>query len=412
MCVVAYAQEEGTWQGQKPPQQTAKDAASQVEVSEFMVRDTGGSGGMFGQGDIRRNLLDVAFWTDGMHGAACGTAGAFYTEDGGLTWKRIRQRPRKEYGDKEGLGVQYYCVELAGPREIWVAEGKHPRIGRHLWHSTDAGQSWEDVSQRFPGPFKSVSDLVVRGQDIWLLAGDHWTYSYRSDDGGKTWQKLGVLPGTLNSHQYAAIPASAPHDRLETISVLGDVRRQDGSREIVLARTDDGGKNWRRIDLPKDLPPAQYGVANYRIAFATPEVGMIGLPAAGLRFPKHGVFEKDPGATASVLVTADGGATWTRRDLPNEELEITALWMDPANSEHALAGVWNKFLVQNGGPRNGPALYETFDGGQSWGVAVRGNPQINAIFGLDSRQVWAVGNAEGFVANDVVAILSEPGGEK
>jgi alpha-galactosidase len=51
---------------------------------------------------------------------------------------------------------------------------------------------------------------VYRRDDFVLLAGGHWSFSYRSDDGGKTWQKLGVLPGTSNSHQYAAISQVTP----------------------------------------------------------------------------------------------------------------------------------------------------------------------------------------------------------
>ena len=72
----------------------------------------------------------------------------------------------------------------------------------------------------------------------------------------------------------------------------------------------------------------------------------------------------------------------------------------------------NGFQGQHGQPRMGPALYETFDAGKSWVVVLRGNPQINAIIGLDGRRVWAVGNKEGFTQNDVVAILNEPGGER
>src|SRR5690606_36171777 len=117
----------------------------------------------------------------------------------------------------------------------------------------------------------------------------------------------------------------------------------------------------------------------YRIAFATPEVGMIGMPAPGLKHLKHGVWKKNPGVTASVLVTTDGGDTWAQRDLPGEELLVTALWGAPDDPRHFFAGVWNGFLAQKGGPRNGPALYETFDGGSHWLVAIHGKPQINAI---------------------------------
>jgi hypothetical protein len=53
-------------------------------------------------------------------------------------------------------------------------------------------------------------------------------------------------------------------------------------------------------------------------------------------------------------------------------------------------------------------LYETLDGGENWIVVLQGAIQINAITGFDHQRVWAVGNVEGFAANDVVAILEQP----
>lgn len=402
------SQAAGQWQGSAPPPLSDKEVQVQQRVSQFLVLNTGGSGGMFGQGDIRRNLLDVAFWHDGQHGAACGDAGAFYTADGGLSWRRIREDPREKYS--EAKGVTYDFVAVSGSQEIWLVEVQRPRRGRHLWYTTNAGKTWEDVAEQLPGKFRSVSDLVVRGPHIWLLAGGYWRFSYRSDDGGRTWQRLSVLSGTNITHHSVAVPNSTPFDELKTAYVLGLADGKSGQRVPALVRTDDRGRTWRRIDLPlaATLPK---DIHRYRIAFATPEAGMIALPAPGLNFVGKGAWEKNPGATANVLVTTDGGQSWTRRELPDEELAVSALWLNPDDPLHAFAGVWNGFVAQKGGPRDGPALYETFNGGQTWTTAIRGQPQINAIFGLDSRRVWAVGNQEGFQENDVVAIIEEPDGK-
>ncbi len=392
----------GQWHGSMPKSAPAESPSAQERVSRFLVRDTGGSGGMFGHGDLRQKLLDVAFWKDGRHGAACGAAGAFYTDDGGLTWKRIRQHPRNEYPDEKG--VLYYAVELSGPREIWLTEGKHPHQARHLWHSTDAGRTWEDAASRFPSELETDWDLLARGQHVWLLGGWAPKASYRSDDGGKTWLRLELPEGF---EPFTAVtPASEPIDKLQTVYLLGAVTL-DGNRLPQLLSSDDAGKTWRDMALPEpqELPLVFHRCA---IAFATPETGMLGLDAKGYRTTGFGRWEKPPGTSASVLVTEDGGKTWARRYLPNEELTITALWLDPSDPQHALAGVWNGFVGQNGGPRRGPALCETLDGGEHWNIAVRGGVEFSAIAGLDSRRVWAVGDLIGFGSNDVVAILTEP----
>lgn len=375
-------------------------------ASQWMVLDTGGSGGMRGQGDLRADLKDVSFWHDGKHGAACGSAGAFYSNDGGLTWRRIRQHPQKEYTQEQC--IIYYQIELSGPKEIWLAEGKHPYIGRHLWHSTDAGETWEDAAVRFPGKFESVWDLLARGQHVWLLGGWAPQASYRSDDGGKTWSKM-VLPKDFEPYK-AVTPTSEPVDELNTVYLLGAVK-EGRNRWPRLLRSDDGGKNWREIALPEpEKLPWEFSRAT--IPFATPDSGMIGLQARGLKYVSHGVWEKETGAGAAVLVTSDGGKNWCLRNLPNEELLISSLWMDPEDTAHAFAGVWNGFVSQQGGPRNGTALYETFDGGLNWRASLRGSKQINAIFGLDTRRVWAVGDIPGFAANDLVAILEKSGKDK
>ena len=378
--------------------------------STFTVLDTGGSGGMFGQGDIRRDLRDVAFWSDGLRGVTCGPAGVFYTRDGGLSWERIRQQGNDDYPDERGV-ITYYDIALVSPTEIWLAEGKHPNEGRRLLHSTDGGTTWEDAAERFPGPYKSAWGLLARGQNVWVLGGWNPEASYRSDDGGATWKLLNLPKGVQPFH--AVTPADAPHDALhalQTVYLYGSRRLVGGQRNPELYRSDDAGATWVPIPLPPEATKL-YQLARDNIAFATRECGMIALPAEGLKLASNNVLEKAPGASASVLVTTDGGQTWTHRFLPNEEMAVTALWLDPTAPAHAFAGVMNGFQAQHGAPRLGPALYETFDAGLTWIAVVRGDSQINAITGLDSRRVWAVGNKEGFVANDVVAILTEPGGK-
>jgi photosystem II stability/assembly factor-like uncharacterized protein len=361
-------------------------------ASQWLVLDTGGSGGMFGQGDIRHNLVDVSFWTDGQHGAACGDAGAFYTSDGGISWKRIRLHPRKQYAPE--TGVRYYAVEMGGPTEIWIAEGKHPAQGRHLWHSTNAGQDWEDAADRLPGDFESVWDLLVRGNHVWLLGGWAPQSSYRSADGGRSWSRL-ALPEGLEPFR-AITPNCDPLDRLGVVYLLGAVR--SGPLRIPhLLRGDDAGKTWREIALPENL---SWEFSRSAASFATADKGWIGLVPRGLKSVSHGVWRKDPHTNPAVLYTEDGGITWEHRALPGNEWYITSLCL--LESGHGFAAVWNAFLKDPGGPRNGAALYETFDAGRTWAVTLQGKKHFNALFALDERHVWAAGDVPGFAKNDLV----------
>ncbi|MFH1920747.1 MAG: YCF48-related protein [Planctomycetota bacterium] len=325
--------------------------------------DTGGSGGMFGQGDVRYRLLDVCFWNRDI-GWTCGVAGAFKTADGGLTWRRVQPRP--------GRGEGYYHVEMAGPEDVWLLKGKHPGGAGNAWllHSVDGGNTWrEELTDQLNG----YRDLYCRGSQRWVLG--NAAPAFHSDDGGKTWRKL-AFSNLLADMGRLAIPADVPTEGGFTVYVLGSYQRQPR-----LVTSIDGGTTWSQLDLPDDLPD---GYWRYRPFFATSRTGWIGMSAG------------------QILFTTDGGKTWAHRDVHTDQ-GVTALWFDQRG--RGFAAVANGFVQDQGVPRMGVALYHTPDTGRTWAPVLTGKRHVDALFGRGPRQVWAVGDVPGFVKNDVVAIL-------
>jgi photosystem II stability/assembly factor-like uncharacterized protein len=364
------------WQGDMPAGE-AQPFEQASRASRFIVLDTGGSGGMFNQGDIRQHLMDVAFWNDGRRGMTCGRGGAFYTRDGGLTWDRIRNHARDDYPDDPG--ITYYDIELVSPDEIWLAEGKHGEFGGFLWHSTDAGKTWEDVATRFPNPFAYVSDLLVSGKNLCLLAGDHWNFSFLSDDGGMNWRKLGTLP-EMASHNVLALAKSDS----QTLYVMGWIKEPE---KMMLAVSHAWGPPWESIDLPGEFSDTQRPWA-LAMDFVTPEIGMITRD--------HGV----------VFRTEDGGMNWDARPLPAEAADSmpTDLWINPENPLHVLVSVIKD--QPQGVTSFHPTLFESFDGGVTWQTALEGTMLVRAIFGLDANRIWVVGDQPGNPGSDLVGILN------
>lgn len=339
----------GLWQGEP----AAADQPHAQPTSRWLVIDTGGSGGGFGHGDIRQKLHDVHFW-DNQIGWACGYGGVFRTADGGLTWARVRP--------KRG----WYHVEMTSPDNVWLLEGFHGKGKAKLWHTADNGDTWTEVA---PDTFRGYHDFYCRFGQGWILAGGY--PSYRSRDGGHTWERVHIGGGL--EHPFAlAIPGDIGGPHGYTIYVLG---QRQGRAHLV--KSTDGGDTWTDTGLPAI---GAHHRAN--VYFATSRRGWVS------------------GLQGALATTEDGGDTWTRVDLPTDQ-QVSALWLDARG--HGFAGASNANFHH---PRE--ALYETVDGGRTWVPVFGGRKHVAALFGRGPHTVWAVGDVPGYIPNDLVAILERP----
>jgi photosystem II stability/assembly factor-like uncharacterized protein len=358
----------GQWQGVSYP----RAAVESLHSARFFVTDTGGSGGGFGHGDPHGHLSSIDFWNRRI-GWACGYGGVFKSEDGGLSWTRVKPR---------GGWVQ---VRLAGPQDVWLLESTYVerRPVVHLWHSTDAGQNWLE-----PLPEKLIGGLCLycRGRQRWVFSGRADGMNFASADGGETWRRIDFR-GLLAGGTHLAIPADAPTDAAEGPGE-GFVAYAFGHRATAnrspLAKSTDGGHRWEEVTLPPDLPANDFPNTMY---FATSWQGWLGFKGG------------------RVLFTADGGRTWQWRNVPTDQ-SVIALWLDQAG--HGFAAVAN-------GPAWGSlndayvgayrdAVFETPDAGKSWTPVLSGYKQVNAFAAEDADHVWGAGLSPTNVPNDLIVI--------
>jgi photosystem II stability/assembly factor-like uncharacterized protein len=186
----------------------------------------------------------------------------------------------------------------------------------------------------------------LSAQEGYLLAGGRL---YRTATGGVDWDDATPPEGAVIASHFLdartgwavlAPQAAAVHD----------------PQSLHLLTTDDGGRTWMVLtaDLPRRATDGM--IAEVWPFFVNSADGWLVWRFAGSSNFREGALFR----------TRDGGATWTRLDIPIGE---------PVRFADALHG-WTA-----GGPA-GDALYETADGGAAW---TRVNVPVPAGVGLDAR---------------------------
>ena len=177
--------------------------------------------------------------TWGFNGGGPGS-GIWKTTDGGDTWRELENGIPA--GDKGRIGL---AISRSNPR-VLNATVEH-REERGTYRSEDGGETWEKVNDLNPRPMY-YSHIVIdptNPERVYILATDF----YKSEDGGRTWREMPVRPtydvGIHSDFHSLWINPSDP----ENFFLAGD-----GG----LAETWDMGETYARIN---NIPIGQfYGI--------------------------------------------------------------------------------------------------------------------------------------------------------
>jgi len=187
---------------------------------------------------------------------AISAAGAFRTDDGGVTWRPINQGLRSEGipDPKAEIGhcVHKMAMHRARPDVLFMQ--KHWDVMR----SNDAGDSWFEVSGNLPTDFGFVIDVHPHEPEtiyVVPITSDSLHYPlegqlrvYRSRTGGYEWEPL--AKGLPQSNCYVNVL----RDALSTDS-LDESGVYFGTTGGQVYASADGGNSWEAIvrDLPAVL---------------------------------------------------------------------------------------------------------------------------------------------------------------
>ena len=227
--------------------------------------------------------------------------------------------------------------------------------GGGVWRTTDAGNSWENISDGFFGG--SIGAVAVSEWDnnvIYAGGGEECvrgnvSYGYgmfKSTDAGKTWTSIGLK----DSRHIPRIRIHPKNSELVYAGVLGDLFKPTEERGVY--RSEDGGKTWKRILFAN----SSAGVVDLVMDPNNPRI----LFASTWRIKRTPYSLESGGEGSTIWMTKDGGDTWTdiskNEGLPKGIWGIVGLAVSPVNSNRVYAIIEN----DNGG------VYRSDDGGKIW----------------------------------------------
>jgi photosystem II stability/assembly factor-like uncharacterized protein len=227
--------------------------------------------------------------------------------------------------------------------------------GGGVWRTTDAGKSWENISDGYFGGSVgavavSLSDpnvLYVGGGEVTVRGNVSYGYGvWRSDDAGKSWTAAG-LPAARHIPRIRIHPANPD---LVYAAVLGDLYQPGPDRGVY--RSLDGGRTWERILFANE----HAGAVDLILDPNNPRI----LYASTWRI-RRTPYSLESGGDGSLLwKSTDGGDTWTclsgNPGWPEDTVGIIGITVSPVRSDR----IWAIVEAKSGG------VLRSDDAGKTW----------------------------------------------
>ncbi len=220
--------------------------------------------------------------------------------------------------------------------------------------TTDGGKTASIIFDKVGSA--SIGSIAVSQKNldlIWVGTGDRWQRNsvgmgdgvYKSTDGGKTWQDMGLK----ESISIGRIAIDPRNDNVVFVAALGTPWGASAQRGLY--KTKDGGRTWKRVVFVNETT----GAVDVIIDPKNPNNMLLSMWDHVHR--PWGYFPT--GSGSGIFRSTDGGETWQRvsKGLPKAMGRIAIDYFRP-DPRHVVAAVEAAY------PATG--IYRSMDGGVTW----------------------------------------------
>lgn len=299
-----------------------------------------GPGGMSGRVttiDVVNNAPDIIYV-----GTASG--GVWKSMSGGIDWTPI-------FNDQLTASIGALAIQQSNPDVIWVGTGEgNPRNslngGYGIYKSLDGGKTWQSMGLENTRHIHRIIIHPTQPNTVYVAAiGSPWGVHpergiYKTTNGGKSWKKILYQ----NPKTGAADLVMDPTNPNKLIAAIWEHKRDpwffnSGGEGSGLFVSYDGGESWKEKTEKDGLPKGELGRIGLAIAKNKPNI----------------VYALVEAKKNALYKSVDGGEKWAKvndkNDIGNRPFYYSDIRVDPEN-ENRLYSVFTYVNVSEDGGKN------------------------------------------------------------